>query len=115
MRTYFLSFVKDNFSWCSVEGRRLQLTDTQLSALSEPECIALQRVAQTRLKQLDFKSHLTIPKGMSGTIILTTISLLSIYFLISLNGSSHLFDSSIFDFFFQEINVLVNALNNHIN
>lgn len=53
---------QDNFSWCSVEGRRLQLTDTQLSALSEPECIALQRVAQTRLKQLDFKSHLTIPK-----------------------------------------------------
>lgn len=115
MRTYFLSFVKDNFSWCSVEGRRLQLTDTQLSALSESECIALQRVAQTRLKQLDFKSHLTIPKGTSGTIILTTISLLSIYFLISLNGSPHLFDSSIFDFFFQEINVLVNALNNHIN
>ena len=87
MRTYFLSFVKDNFSWCSVEGRRLQLTDTPLSALSEPECIALQRVAQTRLKQLDFKSHLTIPKGTSGTIILTTISRLSIYFLISLNGS----------------------------
>lgn len=87
MRTYFLSFVKDNFSWCSVEGRRLQLTDTPLSALSEPECIALQRVAQTRLKQLDFKSHLTIPKGTSGTIILTTISLLSIYFLIYLNGS----------------------------
>lgn len=115
MRTYFLSFVKDNFSWCSVEGRRLQLTDTRLSALSEPECIALQRVAQTRLKQLDFKSHLTIPKGTSGTIILTTISLLSIYFLISLNGSRTYLIPVFSIFFFQEINVLVNALNNHIN
>lgn len=53
---------QDDFSWSSVEGRRVQLTNTPLSALSEPECIALQRVAQTRLRQLNLKSHVTIPK-----------------------------------------------------
>ncbi|KAM7450627.1 Rho GTPase-activating protein 6 [Porites harrisoni] len=53
---------QDDFSWSSVEGRKVQLTSIPLSALSEPECIALQRVAQTRLKQMDFKSHVTIPK-----------------------------------------------------
>ncbi|XP_073252348.1 rho GTPase-activating protein 6-like isoform X3 [Porites lutea] len=53
---------QDDFSWSSVEGRKIQLTSIPLSALSEPECIALQRVAQTRLKQMDFKSHVTIPK-----------------------------------------------------
>ena len=46
-----------------MEGRTVQLTSISLSALSVPECIALQRVAQTRLKQLGFKSHVTIPKG----------------------------------------------------
>ena len=55
--------LQDDFSWTSVEGRKVQLTNTPLSALSEPECIALQRVAQTRLKQLNLKSHVTIPKG----------------------------------------------------
>lgn len=53
---------QDDFSWSSVEGRKVQLTGIPLSALSEPECLALQRVAQARLKQLDLKSHVTIPK-----------------------------------------------------
>ncbi|XP_068701575.1 rho GTPase-activating protein 6-like isoform X2 [Montipora foliosa] len=51
-----------DFSWSSVEGRKVQLTKTPLSSLSEAECIALQRVAQTRLKLLNLKSHVTIPK-----------------------------------------------------
>lgn len=55
---------QDDFSWSSVEGRKVQLTNTPLSALSEAECIALQRVAQTRLKLLNLKSHITIPKGI---------------------------------------------------
>lgn len=62
--------LQDDFSWSSVEGRKVQLTSIPLSALSEPECIALQRVAQTRLKQMDFKSHVTIPKGTYGAIII---------------------------------------------
>ncbi|KAJ7356192.1 Rho GTPase activating protein [Desmophyllum pertusum] len=53
---------QDDFSWSSIKGRKVQLTNTPLSELSEPECIALQRVAQNRLKQLDLKSHVTIPK-----------------------------------------------------
>ncbi|XP_015765401.1 PREDICTED: uncharacterized protein LOC107344248 isoform X3 [Acropora digitifera] len=55
---------QDDFSWSSAEGSKVQLTNTPLSALSEAECIALQRVSQTRLKLLNLKSHITIPKGI---------------------------------------------------
>lgn len=55
---------QDDFSWSSAEGSKVQLTNTPLSALSEAECIALQRVSQTRLKLLNLKSHITIPKDL---------------------------------------------------
>ena len=60
-------FLQEDYTWSSIEGRKVQLANTPLSALSVPECIALQRVAQTRLKQLNLKCHVTIPKGIVWT------------------------------------------------
>lgn len=62
----FFHVLQEDCTWNSIEGRKVQLTNTPLSALSVPECIALQRVAQTRLKQLNLKCHVTIPKGMKA-------------------------------------------------
>lgn len=55
--------LQENYSWSSVGGRQVCLTSVDISDLTEPERIALQQVALTKLRQLNLRSHVTIPKS----------------------------------------------------
>ena len=55
-----------------MSGRRVQLTDTSLLALSEVERLTLQKIALSRLHEIDLGVPVTVPKGK---LILQTLLL----------------------------------------
>lgn len=54
--------LKENFVWSSVGGRKVCLGSFDICDLTEPERIALQQVALSKLRKLNLRSHVTIPK-----------------------------------------------------
>ena len=54
------------YTWSSMSGRKVVLTATNLTSLSEVERLCLQKIALAKLQRMDLGCPVTTPKGESS-------------------------------------------------
>lgn len=57
------ALLQDPFIWGNLNGQRVEISEVDLLSLSESECVALQKVAEQRLREIDLGVSITVPKG----------------------------------------------------